>query len=60
MIPISGFLEYGIEAVFGIAAMMVFVGWGLAWDGAPEGFGSPLKADGESPARSFKHYREAA
>ena len=60
MIPISGFLEDGIEAVFGKAAMMVFVGWGLATDGAPEGSGSPMKADEGSPARTFKHYREAA
>ncbi len=60
MIPISGFLEYGIEAVFATAAMMVFVGWGLATDGAPEGSESPLKADEGSRARTLKHYREAA
>ncbi len=60
MVPVSGFFEYGIAALLGVAIMMGLGIWALVGEGSRQADEGSVGADGETIIPEYPLYRKAA
>ena len=60
MVPVSGFFEYGIAALLGVAIMMGLAIWALVGEDSRQTDEGSMGADGETMIPDYPLYRKAA